>query len=62
MTIKEIRISLSNEENINRFESIEDLIALFKIYKGKPSLKDALKDLYLNSNISLDIAEEITKN
>ena len=61
MTTKTIILSLSNEEDINRFETIEDLISLFKIYKDKPSLKDALEDLYLNSNISLENAKEITK-
>ena len=55
-------MSKCDEENINRFETIEDLISFFKVYKNKPSLKDALQDLYLNSNISPDIAKEIVND
>ena len=60
-TEKEIIFNLSNEEDINRFQTIEDLISIFKVYKEKPPLKEALKDLYLNSNqkISYETAIEI---
>ena len=58
---KEIIFKLSNEEDINRFKTIENFISIFKCYKKKPPLKEALKDLYLNSNqkISDEIAIEI---
>ena len=58
---KKIIFKLSNEEDINRFKTIENFISIFKGYKRKPPLKEALKDLYLNSNqkISDEIAIEI---
>ena len=60
-TEKEIIFNLSNEEDINRFKTIENFISIFKGYKKKPPLNEALKDLYLNSNkkISDETAKEI---
>jgi hypothetical protein len=61
MSIKSFSLSLFDEENFGKFNTIEDFISFFKSYKKKPFIKDALRNMFINSGFK-EKADEVTEH